>query len=117
MRLAVIALAAVLSGAGGAAAAEQRTATLEQQREDLLERIEDLQRRLPKDMRRSLALIAMKFATGFCSPYRVLAFEQQLEAVDERKQRKFAKEWEHLQEHPLWITPDELPQPEDEEFP
>jgi hypothetical protein len=108
MRLAVVALAAVLSCAGQTVTPAQQPLTPEQQREDLLERIEELQRRLPKELRRTLSMIAMKFATGHCSPYRVLAFEKQLEALDEGKQRKFAKEWEHLQLHPLWPSEEEV---------
>ena len=81
---------------------------IEQQRDELQERIEKLQRRIPKDLQTDLAIISMKLATGYCSPYRVQEFEDELAALPKGKQRRFAKELTELQSHPLWPSLEDI---------
>jgi hypothetical protein len=82
--------------------------TVEQQRAELLEQIEDLQRRIPKDLRTDLAIISMKLATGYCSPYRVREFEDALSALPKGKQGRFAKELTKVQSNPLWPSLEQI---------
>ena len=81
---------------------------IEQQREELQDRIEKLQRRIPKDLQTHLAIISMKLATGYCSPYRVQEFEDELTALPKGKQRRFAKELAAVQSHPLWPSLEDI---------
>jgi hypothetical protein len=87
MRLALVILAFALTSPG-------QSASPEPDRAELLDRIEALQRR--------------KFATGHCSPFRILEFEKEVAALDEGKRRKFSREWEELREHPLWTSVEDL---------
>jgi hypothetical protein len=80
---------------------------------ELLERIEKLQEEIPDELRTKLAIIAMKLATGYCSPWRVDAFEKALATVDADRREKFAEEWQLVKQHPLWPSLDDLPQAED----
>lgn len=103
--------ALLLAGPWIAQAAGEKTAgqTREDQKAELLEHIEDLQRDIPKSLRTELMIISMKLATGYCSPYRVQRFEENLAKLDAGEKRKFAEELETVRAHPLWPSMDDLP--------
>jgi hypothetical protein len=88
--------------------AAKEAVPIEEQREQLQEKIEKLQRRVPKDLQTDLAIISMKIATGYCSPYRVQEFEEALAALPKGKQRRFEKELADVQAHPLWPSLDDI---------
>ncbi|MGH9628956.1 MAG: hypothetical protein ACRD7E_11580 [Bryobacteraceae bacterium] len=83
--------------------------TREQQKDELLDRIAKLQDKVPDELQTSLALISMKLATGYCSPYRVDRFEKRLAGLDHGEREKFAEEWKLVKEHPLWPSIEDLP--------
>ena len=106
-RLFFLLLVLTLPSVSAADAGTSAPAPAEEQRAELLERIEDLQRRVPKDLRTDLMIISMKLSTGYCSPYRVQEFEDALDALPESKQRRFSKELAAVQSHPMWPSVEE----------
>jgi hypothetical protein len=71
-------------------------------RQELLRLIDQLEVKLPRDLARKLIVISMKLATGYCSPYAAKEFEEAIEAIPDRDQKTFEKEWKMVREHKHW---------------
>jgi|GEM_PF-1132413 len=80
------------------------TVELSAERKDLLKRIDDLQRKIPKELERKLLIISMKLQTGWCSPVYAREFEDEVNKLPPGERRRFEKEWKLVRGHPEWPT-------------
>lgn len=80
------------------------TVELDAGRKELLQRIAQLQRRLPGELERKLIIISMKIATGWCSPHYAKEFEDEVNKLSPGQRRRFENEWKLVREHEAWPT-------------
>lgn len=80
------------------------TVELDAGRKELLQRMDDLQRKLPKELQRKLLIISMKLSTGWCSPHYAKEFEDDVNKLSPGQRRRFEKQWKLVREHPEWPT-------------
>lgn len=73
-------------------------------RKELLQRIDELQRKIPKELERKLLIISMKLQTGWCSPIYAKEFEDEVNKLSPGERRRFEKEWKLVRENPEWPT-------------
>ena len=81
---------------------------LKRQKKELLRRMEELESKLPPELARKLMILSMRIASGYCSPYPVRDFEDDLAAVDPSVAKSFEAEWKRVKEHPLWPSTAEI---------
>jgi hypothetical protein len=74
----------------------------EASKKDLFRLMDALEAKLPRELARSLIVIRMKIATGWCSPYQAKEFEGEVEKLSERERKHFEKEWKLVREHDAW---------------
>jgi hypothetical protein len=84
---------------------------VKKQKRELLRRMEELEAKLPSGLARKVMILSMRIASGYCSPYAVRDFEDELAAVDPAAAKLFEAEWKRVKEHPLWPSTAELRKP------
>lgn len=78
------------------------TEEIPQNKQELLRLIAALRPKLPPELSRRLAVIAMKIATGWCDPHLTAEFEQDLNARPGGERRRFEAEWKRVRAHEAW---------------
>ena len=71
-------------------------------KKELLQRMKELEAKLPSELRRKLIIISMKLATGWCSPCPAREFEDKIDKLSAQERKKFEKEWKLVREHEAW---------------
>jgi hypothetical protein len=64
--------------------------------------MDKLEVKLPPELKRKLIIISMKLATGWCSPYLAVEFEEEIEKLSAGKRKQFEPEWKEVREHQSW---------------
>jgi hypothetical protein len=70
--------------------------------------MDELEPKLPPELKRKLIIISMKLATGWCSPYLAVEFEDEIGKLSADTRRGFETEWKAVREHKSWPR---MPQP------
>lgn len=79
-----------------------QTEEIPESKRELLRLINNLKPKLPPELSRRLAVISMKIATRWCSPYLAADFERDVNARPAGERQRFEKEWKLVRAHEAW---------------
>ena len=64
--------------------------------------MDKLELKLPSELKRKLIIISMKLATGWCSPYLAVEFEEEIGKLSAAERQQLEPEWREVRDHKVW---------------